>query len=207
MRPDERTDEELLAAIAAGPGALPEFYRRNVGRVIGAGARRFDQPEDVADFTAAVFLRVLELAAGFDPRRGNAVSWLYGIVNHVAAGEIRRRMRASEMGRRISGRDLLADDDIGDLERRIDAEAEARAVCRALERLPEDDRRLMTFIAVDGLTAVQAAGALGISRVAVRVRLHRSRKRLREILAKSAPLAPTKSAAGLRAAKTAEERN
>lgn len=202
MRPDERTDEELLAAIAAGPGALPEFYRRNVGRVIGAGARRFDQPEHVADFTAAVFLRVLELAATFDPRRGNAVSWLYGIANHVAAGEIRRRMRASEMGPRISGRDLLADDPIGDLERRIDAEAEARVVCRALESLPEDDRRLMTFIAVDGLTA----GALGISRVAVRVRLHRSRKRLREILAKSAPLAPTKGA-GLRAAKTAEERN
>jgi hypothetical protein len=62
--PDERSDEQLLAAIAAGPGALPEFYRRNVGRVIAAGARRFDRPEDVADFTADVFLAVLESAAG-----------------------------------------------------------------------------------------------------------------------------------------------
>ena len=206
VEPDGRTDEELLAAIAAGPGALPEFYRRTVGRVIAAGTRRFDQPEDVADFTAVVFLRVLESASGFDPRRGSAVSWLYGIVNHVASEEFRRRARASETERRISGRDLLADDDIGDLERRIDASAEARAVCRAIGELPEDDRRLMALIAVDGLTPVEAAGVLGISRIALRVRLHRSRRRLRELLAKSTPALPG-GTHGLRSGNTAEERN
>ena len=29
----EHSDEELLAAIAAGPGFLPEFYRRHVAKV------------------------------------------------------------------------------------------------------------------------------------------------------------------------------
>ena len=182
MEQDERTDEELLVAVAAGPGSLPEFYRRNVGRVIAAGTRRFDRPEDVADFTSAVFLAVMESAAGFDPGRGSAVAWLYGVVNHVASGEMRRRARASETERQIAGRDYLADDDIDRLERRIDAATEARAVYRALESLPQDDRRLLQLIAVDGLTSAQAAGALGISRIALRVRLHRSRRRLRDLL-------------------------
>jgi DNA-directed RNA polymerase specialized sigma24 family protein len=68
------SDEELLAAIAAGPGALPEFYRRHVARVTGMGVRRFGSPEDVADFVANVFLEVLGSADRFDPRRGNARS-------------------------------------------------------------------------------------------------------------------------------------
>src|SRR5438046_1953062 len=53
------SDEELLAAIATGPGALTEFYRRHVARMTGMGIRRFDNPEDVADFVATVFLEVL----------------------------------------------------------------------------------------------------------------------------------------------------
>jgi RNA polymerase sigma factor (sigma-70 family) len=184
-RNDERTDEELLAAIAAGPGALPEFYRRHVGRIVAAGARRYREPADVADFTAAVFLRVIESAVRYDPRRGKAVAWLYGIANNVAAEERRRRAQAARAELRISGRDLLADDDIERLERRIDAESDARAVHEALERLPEGDQALLELIAVDGLSPAEAAGVLGISRVAVRVRLHRSRGRLRALIGNS----------------------
>jgi RNA polymerase sigma factor (sigma-70 family) len=113
------------------------------------------------------------------------VAWLYGIVNHVATAELRRRGRASETERRAGGAELLAEDDIERLEARIDAEADARAVCRAIESLPEDDRRLLRLVAVDGLTPAEAAGTLGISRIAARVRLHRSRKRLRDLLARS----------------------
>jgi hypothetical protein len=61
---DNRTDEDLLVAIAAGPGALPEFYRRHVAKIVGVGSRRFDEPEDVADFVATVFLEVMESAGG-----------------------------------------------------------------------------------------------------------------------------------------------
>jgi hypothetical protein len=34
----DSTDEALLAAIAAGPGALSEFYRRHVAKIIGMGS-------------------------------------------------------------------------------------------------------------------------------------------------------------------------
>src|SRR6266545_5378302 len=38
------SDEELLAAVAAGPGAFPEFYRRHVARVTGMGGTAVRQP-------------------------------------------------------------------------------------------------------------------------------------------------------------------
>jgi hypothetical protein len=47
---DNPSDEHLLMAIAAGPGALPEFFRRHVAEIVGVGSRRFDEPEEVADF-------------------------------------------------------------------------------------------------------------------------------------------------------------
>ena len=81
----EHSDEELLVAIAAGPGFLPEFYRRHVAKVTGVGVRRFSTPEDVADFVANVFLEVLRSAGSYDPRRGDAVAWLYGLAGNVAA--------------------------------------------------------------------------------------------------------------------------
>jgi DNA-directed RNA polymerase specialized sigma24 family protein len=88
------SDEELLAAIATGPGAFTEFYRRHVARVVGMGVRRFDNPEDVADFVATVFLEVLGSADGFDPGRGRAVAWLYGVGSNVATAMYRQRSRA-----------------------------------------------------------------------------------------------------------------
>jgi hypothetical protein len=78
----EPTDEELLLAIAASPGAIGEFYLRHVAKVTGMGVRRFDNAEDVADFVATVFLEVLRSAGGFDPRRGRAVAWLYGLAGN-----------------------------------------------------------------------------------------------------------------------------
>lgn len=180
---DDRSDEDLLVAIAAGPGALPEFYARHVAKIVGAGSRRFNDPEDVADFVAAVFLEVMESAGNFDRRRGGAVAWLYGIAANVAAKEHRRRLRAADAVVRFTGRQFLEADDYERIEERIDAVAEARAVYAALQRLSPEDRRLLELIAVDGLRPREAAAVLGISRIAARVRLSRARRRLKSVLA------------------------
>jgi RNA polymerase sigma-70 factor, ECF subfamily len=179
----ERTDEELVAAIARGPGALAEFYQRHIGRITGMGVRRFADPEDVADFVAEVFVEVMRSASGFDPRRGKAVPWLYGLAGHVAADLHRRRLRRHDAENRLAGRLLLDADDYARVEERIDAAAQARMLYAALGRLREADRRLLELVAVDGLTPAQVAQALGISAVSARVRLMRSRARLQEAMA------------------------
>jgi RNA polymerase sigma-70 factor (ECF subfamily) len=179
----ELTDEGLLVAIAAGPGAMGEFYLRHVAKVSGMGVRRFDDAEDVADFVATVFLEVLRSAGRFDPRRGNAVGWLYGLAGNVAVGMRRRRARAAVAELELAGRALLDADDCARVEERIDAAAELRRTYQAVRALPEQDRRLLELIAVDGLSTAEAAQALKISPVAARVRLTRARGRLRAALA------------------------
>lgn len=188
----ERTDEELVAAIARGPGALPEFYRRHIGKITGMGARRFANPEDVADFVADVFVEVMRSAGGYDPHRGRAVPWLYGVAGNVAADLHRRRVRRCEAEDRVAGRLLLNADDYARVEECIDAAREARRLYGALANLSEPDRRLLELVAVDGCTPAQAGQALGISAVTARVRLLRARTRLKQAITKAdVPLAPT----------------
>jgi RNA polymerase sigma-70 factor, ECF subfamily len=175
----EHSDEELLAAIAAGPGFLPEFYRRHVAKVTGVGVRRFSTPEDVADFVANVFLEVLRSAGSYDPRRGDAVAWLYGLAGNVAAGMRRQQRRSTDAEHRLAGRSLLDADDYARVEERIDAATALRRAYEAMQQLPDQDRRLLELVAVDGLSTGGAANALGIKAVATRVRLVRARARLR----------------------------
>lgn len=176
------SDEELLVAIATGPGAFPEFYRRHVARVTWMGVRRFDSPEDVADFVATVFLEVLGSADGFDPGRGPAVAWLYGVGGNVAIAMHRQRWRAVQAEQRISGRALLDPDDYDRVEEAIDAAARLRQTYLVMRDLPEQDRRLLELVAVDGLSTRKAAQALDLTPVAARVRLSRARGRLRAAL-------------------------
>src|SRR5262249_6102666 len=172
------SDEQLLVAIAEGPGALPEFYRRHVGRVIGIGARRFASAADVADFTAEVFLEVMTSASSFDPVRGRAIPWLYGLAGNVAARMHPRRVRERETTMRLAGRALLDDDDHVRVEQRIDAARQLRDAYQVMARLRADDRRILELVAIDGLALPDAARALGVSHVAARVRLSRARRRL-----------------------------
>jgi RNA polymerase sigma-70 factor (ECF subfamily) len=183
MDRDDRTDEELLLAVARGPGALDELYRRHVDRVLAFGARRFTSPEDVADFTADVFVQVLTSAARYDPARGSALAWLFGIAVNVARSTRRREARISRTAERWSGRELLDDDDTVRIEARIDAHADARRAWGRLVGLPERDRELLALVLVDGLAPNEAAAALGLRPGTARAILSRRRRELRTMLA------------------------
>ena len=183
-----------MAAIAAGPGFLPEFYRRHVAKVTGVGVRRFSRPEDVADFVANVFLEVMQSAGSYDPRRGNAVAWLYGLAGNVAAGMRRQQQRLTDAEHRLAGRALLDADDYARVEERIDAASALRRAFEAMQQLGDKDRRLLELVAVDGLTTAEAAKVLGVTAVATRVRLLRARTRLRALLSPAGqpvPASPT----------------
>jgi RNA polymerase sigma-70 factor (ECF subfamily) len=103
---------------------------------------------------------------------------LYGIARNLAAAERRRAARALDAEARIAGHRLLDQDDIARLEERIDAERSSRLVLNRIAELPETQRAVLELTAIDGLTPSQTAAVLGISAVAVRVRLHRARHAL-----------------------------
>ena len=63
-------------------------------------------------------------------------------------------------------------------------------LAHGLRVLPEKDREALLLIAWDDLTPALAAASLGISSVAFRVRLHRARRRLSDLLTEQASVNP-----------------
>jgi RNA polymerase sigma factor (sigma-70 family) len=179
---DPRSDEELIRSMAADRTAFSELYRRHADRVIAACARRLDNPEDVADAVATVFIAVFESAGRYQPERGRATAWLAGISANVAAEQRRRRAREAGARARLSGRALLEPDDFADLEARLDANADARRLYAAMQALSAGERSVLELVALEELSVSDAAAVLGIRAGTARTRLARARRRMRGLL-------------------------
>jgi len=69
-----------------------------------------------------------------------------------------------------------------DLEARAVARGEVARTLAALRRLPARDREALLLVAAGELATEEAARVLGVSRSAFKMRVHRARKRLSELL-------------------------
>lgn len=174
MRADHPT-----APPACDPVGFAAFYEQQFGAVLGFVTRRVDSPHLAADLTADIFVAALESAHTYDARRGTPVAWLYGIARNILNAHFRDRSRERHAIAEISGRRLLDDQDVAAIDARIDADRAARQLAAAHAALSEPLREVLDLVALDGLTAREAAQALGISATTARVRLHRARKALR----------------------------
>lgn len=171
-----------IPEIGRDPDALEAFYREHLPWVRRFVARRVDDPHTAADLTADIFLAAIDGAGGYRADRGSPSAWLAGIARNVVAGHHRRRTREGRAHARISGRALLDEHSAELLSDRIDGERLAREVYLSLEALPDSQRAVVELVAVDGLSLTEAARALGISAGSARVRYHRARARLQDVL-------------------------
>ena len=158
-----------------------EMYRSHVGAVTAFFARRSADPQTVADLTADTFLNAITGFAGFDPGRGTARAWLFGIARNVFAKHCDAYGRGRQLVVRLAGRRSLPSDEIEELLTRIAAERDGRVLVEALAGLPEIDREVLELVDIAGLTPKEAASTLGIAPGALRIRLHRARLRLRRL--------------------------
>ncbi|MEO5709592.1 MAG: RNA polymerase sigma factor [Nocardioidaceae bacterium] len=169
---------EGVAAIGRDPDALEAFYREHLEAVQRFVARRVQTPEDAADLTAEVFLAAIHASRDY---RGDAAApraWLYGVARRVVASHHRSTGRALRAAHRIDARELLDEDATDRIVARLDSQRAAREVYTSLAALPERQRSVVELVAVDGMSLVDAAAALGISAGNARVLYHRARRRL-----------------------------
>ncbi|WP_433163203.1 RNA polymerase sigma factor [Kribbella sp. CA-247076] len=147
--------------------------------VLGYLRRRTDSGHDAADLLADTFLvawrRLDDVPPGTLTR-----PWLYGVARRVLAnhrrGEGRRHALATKLRQELTDLDATAT--------ALPADTPA---ARAFRALSEQDRELLSLVAWEELDTAQIATVLGISTNAVRIRLHRARKRFATLL--TAPLA------------------
>jgi RNA polymerase sigma-70 factor (ECF subfamily) len=151
-----------------------EFFAANREAVLGYLVRRTANRHDAADLLADTFLvawRRLEDVPPGDQTR----PWLYGVARRVLANHLRGEGRRHALADRL--RQELTELDEAD--RSLPDNSPAAVAFRAL---PEQDRELLSLVAWEELDTAQIAITLGISRNAVRIRLHRARKRFAKLL-------------------------
>ena len=78
-----------------------DFYRVHVRAVLAYFARRVDSPEVAADLTAETFAAALASRDRFDPARGEAGAWLFGIARHELQRMDRRGRVEIRLRRRL----------------------------------------------------------------------------------------------------------
>jgi RNA polymerase sigma-70 factor (ECF subfamily) len=138
-------------------------------------ARRVAAPDDAHDIAQEAMIRVWRsLRDGTVPDAPAA--WLRTIVRREA---LRHRARATA---------AISLDDHGDLDdrtaaNRLDLLPLQVDVRRAVRSLTPQDRKLLALRYVDDLTQPAVASALGIPEGTAKVRLHRARGRLQQVLA------------------------
>jgi RNA polymerase sigma factor (sigma-70 family) len=126
------------------------------------------------DLLGEVFVRALESRGRFDPAKGSARAWLYGIAVNLGREDGRRRQRV-HLGLPATAASA-AQPDIAD------AVAARDLLGRALAELPDEWRELLLLLGGAGLSYHEAALALGIPVGTVRSRYFRARRQLRASL-------------------------
>lgn len=169
----ERTDEELLVAGVTDADAFASFYRRHAAPVAGFFLARTGDRELAADLTAETFAAALSARRRYDPAKGAAAGWLYGIARNKLA-KSRERGRVEDRARRRLGMARLELDDAA-LEQ-IEAAATATAL---LADLPDDQRSAVQARVVDERSYEEIAAGLRTSESVIRKRVSRGLSRLR----------------------------
>ncbi len=175
-----RTQGGGVQAVATQPDEFDTFYREHLAFVRGYVARRLDDPCDVADVTADIFLRVIRSAATYHAQFGPPRAWLTGIARNAVADHRRVSAQHDATVRRLAGRRWLDEDSADRIVQRVCAEATARALLGLIAELPVSLRAVVELVAVDGLAVAEAATVLEISAGAARVRYHRARRLLHD---------------------------
>jgi RNA polymerase sigma-70 factor (ECF subfamily) len=133
------------------------------------GLSRADSDDLVADVFTVAWRRFDDIPPG-DP-----TPWLFGVARNVWRNGLRREKRNARLIERLPVPDVALPPEPSD-------DDELQRVRAAVASLKPFDREVLVLVAWDGLTAQQAALVLGCTPTAARVRLHRARTRLAEIL-------------------------
>jgi RNA polymerase sigma-70 factor (ECF subfamily) len=175
---DDRDDDELLGATATEPQAFGTFYRRHATAVLGYLRRRTGDVETAADLTAEAFAQALMAAERFDPARGPARAWLFGIANHVLSAHRRRGHAERRARRRLCISELgFAPDELARADEMLDARL-GGSLAALVADLPTDQREAVLARVVDERDYEEIATASGSTPAAVRQRVSRGLRRL-----------------------------
>ena len=185
------SDDELEALRNRDPEAVERWIYSQRDYMMRALRRYTKDQETARDLLQETFLQALRSVPSF--RGDSKVStWLYSIARNVALARYRTSKRYShvdddvllgQMATEKADDFLTAVPDMPDPAHDTVQSEEHRLLYEALDELSDSYRQVVEMRDLKQMSTEEVADALGLTRVNVRVRLHRARKKLRTALA------------------------
>jgi len=169
------SDERLLIEAAqSDPSRFAELYEQNFHRVYAYVARRVRDRVEIQDLTAQVFHKALANLGKFKWKGAPFAAWLYRIASNVIADQAKQKVRESTDQVDPSSETSTATD--------LEAVERRARLFSAVDKLPDDQRRVIVMRFADEKSIREIAGELGRSEGAVKQLQFRALENLRNRL-------------------------
>ncbi|NOY26489.1 MAG: sigma-70 family RNA polymerase sigma factor [Oligoflexia bacterium] len=173
-RPTADQDRALLRQAQQDPDTRPALVDR-FSPLVWSLCRRLSQtPED--SFQAA-WARLLGRLDSYDPQQAAPSTWITTVVHRMLIDEYRRRGRMGDVLPMVDRAAVTVDP--ADL---LDRHRQVQRLEAALQRLPDNWRRVVILHHLHGVPLATLADEEDIAVGTVKSRLHRGRARLAQIL-------------------------
>jgi RNA polymerase sigma-70 factor (ECF subfamily) len=170
-RDNESEERLLIEAAQKDPGRFAELYENNFHRVYAYITRRVHDRAETQDLTSHVFHQALANLGKFKWRGAPFVTWLFRIAANAIADSARRKAR-EQANTEAPTTDNLGETDLEHIERRA-------RLFRAVDKLPEDQRRVILLRFGSEKSIREIASELGRTEGAVKQLQFRGLENLR----------------------------
>ena len=172
----ETTDSELMRQVRGGrTAALATLFERHHARLYRYCARMTGQRAAAEDLVQDVFMKMLKYKATFRDD-SELVPWMFGIGRNACLAHLRRtaddRVPGNELDVEALAQESADEPQDGD---------QHEIVRHALQRLPVERREVLVLSRYEFKSYEEIAALLDCSVGAVKVRVHRALKQLREV--------------------------
>ena len=174
---EERERTLVVRAKAGNEAAFAALVRGNMQKVYRSAYAITHNGDDAADIAQETFIRAFRNLARFDETRP-FFPWLYRIARNLCINRIQRITRRETS---LPEYDIVADSHEGPEAAVVGADEKIR-VRDAVDRLPEQHRRIIELNHFQELSYREIAEILDIPIGTVMSRLFHARKKLRELL-------------------------
>jgi RNA polymerase sigma-70 factor (ECF subfamily) len=170
----ESEERLLIEAAQNDPSRFAELYEQNFHRVYAYVARRVRDRVEIQDLTAQVFHKALANLGKFKWKGSPFAAWLYRIASNAIADRAKQKMRESTDQPEPSSESSTATD--------LEAVERRARLFSAVDKLPEDQRRVIVMRFADEKTIREIGEELGRSEGAVKQLQFRALENLRNRL-------------------------
>ncbi|RME72532.1 MAG: sigma-70 family RNA polymerase sigma factor [Chloroflexi bacterium] len=179
-QPNEPDEDALVERAKHDPEAFGQLYELYVEQIYNYIYYRVGNQHDAEDLTAKVFYRALNHIPRYHNRGRPFAAWLYRIAHNLVANWHRDHSRRTMV-------DLdsvsLHSDERANPHHEAERTNEREILLAAINKLPEERRRLLYLKFADRLSNAEIGKIMGRSEGAIKSLYHRTLVSLRELLA------------------------